>query len=183
MTRALASSISALALLASAPASASTFMELDFLDLVDMSPEVVHVRVVNVQSAWTDSDSPVIASWAEIEVIANINGTLRTGQRHFVRELGGEVDGYVVQAVGFPHFEPGDEVVMFLDRWQDLSGDWRVSGYAQGIYEVTREYGAARVIPAIVQGDVPWSREVTIDTVIEPLTTLADLAQSIRAAR
>jgi hypothetical protein len=51
-----------------------------------------------------------------------------------VRTFGGTVDGYTVEAHGFPVFAAGDRVLLFVE--QDGDDRMRVTGYQQGHYRV-----------------------------------------------
>lgn len=56
-----------------------------------------------------------------------------------VREVGGQVDGYVQEAVGFPAIRNGEQVVLFLTQWND-SNDFRIHAYNQGKYLVRSRF-------------------------------------------
>ena len=161
------------------PAEASTFRRISFDELVDASVAVVQVRVLDTESAWTGIGTGYIATTAHLEVVRSLDGNFQVGEELFVREAGGTVDGYTVQAIGFPQFNPGDELVIFLTTWEDETQDWRVAGYGQGIYEVVHKPGGDQVVPAFLQGERPNLREVPSETLIPPMTRVSDLARAV----
>lgn len=169
------------ALAVSSPAEASTFRRISFAELVASSDAVVQVRVLDTETAWTANG--YIATTAHLEVVRSLDGNFQVGEQLFVREAGGTVDGYTQQAIGFPQFDPGSEMVMFLTVWEDETADWRVSGYGQGIYEVQHKADGDVIIPGYVQGERPNLRETAGETLIAPNTRVADLARAISSLR
>jgi hypothetical protein len=101
---------------------------------------------VKATSEWSE-DGQAMWTHAELKVVASFAGDFSTGDVLIVRELGGTVDGYTISAIGFPSFRAGDELVVFLGRWDD--GALRVSAGPQGFYRVERKAGAE---PLLVPG-------------------------------
>ena len=172
----LALSVVALGLTSSA--EASSFRRISFDELVDSSVAVVQVRVLDTEAAWTGTEYSYIATTAHLEVVRSLDGDFIPGEELFVREVGGTVDGYTLQAVGFPQLNPGDELVIFLTNWEDETVDWRPYG-PQGIYEVVHNAEGDFVIPAFLQGEKPDTKEVVSETLVPPMTRVADLARAI----
>jgi hypothetical protein len=160
-------------------AEASSFRRISFDELVDSSVAVVQVRVLDTESEWTKLGTGYIATTAHLEVIRSLDGDFQVGEELFVREAGGTVGDYTLQAIGFPQFNAGDELVIFLTHWEDETVDWRVAQYGQGIYEVLHKPGGDVVVPAFLQGERPDVREVTPETLIPPMTRVSDLAHAI----
>ena len=114
------------------PLSASQFIKLPFDKVVQESTFVVRGVVGPVDAAWND-EGEIIFSSANLEISEYLVGT---GPRLLrIREVGGTVNGYTQQAIGFPELREGEEVVLMLTRWDD-SGDYRIHAYAQGKYVV-----------------------------------------------
>ncbi len=175
--------LAALAGAVASSAEASTFRPISFGELVHSSEAVVQLKVVSTRSAWTSGPDPDLRTWAEVEVVRSLDGDLAAGDTLTLVEVGGRVDDYSVQAIGFPQLVAGVELVVFLTRWADGSGDWRVSQYGQGFYEVVREEGRELLFPAPLQGGAPGRTEVTLDTVVPRGTRVDDLAVAIRSVR
>jgi hypothetical protein len=177
--------LSLLALAVFSPAEASTFRRISFQELVEQSDGVIQVKVLDTTSEWTSpgNGTGYIATTAHLEVIRSLDGNFLPGDELFIREAGGTVDGFTVQAIGFPQFDPGAEYVIFLTTWQDETSDWRVSGYGQGIYEVQHRQGGDEIIPAYVQGESPSVRSTAGETLIAPRTRISDLARAISNVR
>lgn len=162
-------SLLAIALLATLPAGASTFLAMSQDELVHQSDAVVVGKVLEVES-FRDESGRVIVSEAMIEVEETVVGTAPSIA--VVRTLGGTVDGYTVVAHGFPAFEPEDRVVVFLEEQQD--GSSRVVGYRLGQYKViTNRHGVDIAVPTLEPGvrlltatgeAAPRPRPVPLDT-------------------
>jgi hypothetical protein len=116
-----------------APAEASSFYHLDLPALLADTSEVVQVRVVTTSSRWSE-DGEMMWTDAELKVIHSFAGGWDPGDVIAVREAGGTVADYTVAAIGFPSFRPGDELVVFVGRWED--GALRVAAGPQGFYKV-----------------------------------------------
>jgi hypothetical protein len=96
---------------------------------------VVTAKVVEVRSAW-DPQGRIILTDAILAVDESIVGL--TEDRLSVRTFGGEVEGFVVEAAGFPRFEEGEELLVFL-RPEPVDGHLRVTGYQMGHFRITGE--------------------------------------------
>jgi hypothetical protein len=114
------------------PLSGSQFIKLPFDKIVQESTFVVRGTIGPVNAAW-NGDREIIFTSANLEISEYLVGTGPQVLR--IREVGGTVDGYTQQAIGFPELREGEEVVLMLTRWDD-SGDYRIHAYAQGKYVV-----------------------------------------------
>ena len=126
-------SLVALLLIVSAmPLSAAQFVEQPF-DLVARDADyVVRGSVINTWSAWDDSHE-VIYTYATVRV-SRYFGEKAGPDTLVVREVGGTVDGYTQEAIGFPAIRRGEQVVLLLSKWEN--GDHRIHAYNQGKYLV-----------------------------------------------
>ncbi|MCB9688965.1 MAG: hypothetical protein H6735_28240 [Alphaproteobacteria bacterium] len=166
----------------SSSADASTFRQITLPELLSDSVAVVQVRVVSTHSAWTLSESSDLRTWADLEVVRSLDGDLKAGDTLTVAELGGTVDDYTVQAIGFPQFVDGDELVVFLTHWTGDSHDWRVAGYAQGFYQVVHRPDGDALVAGRLQGTRP-GREDVIERLLPHLTKVDALASTIHDIR
>ena len=134
-----------------APAIASQFVEWPIDKVIRESEAVVHGNVGRVWSSW-DEEQKIIFTYAEVHVTSYLAGdgdlTL------VVKEAGGTVDDYTMEAIGFPVLRGGEEVVLFLTRWTD-SGHHRIQAFRQGKYVVSLDADGNRVVAldAYGQGD------------------------------
>jgi len=166
------------------PMSASQFVELPFDQVAREATVVVRATIGPVTSAWNDSHE-VIFSTARVEVKDYIAG--EGPSVILLREVGGTVDGYTQQAVGFPTLREGQEVVLFLTKWDDGS-DWRIYAYNQGKYIVREVRSRELAMPdPVMQGDddrTPNGPRVRSNAVQEAVgLTVDELEQMVRAAR
>ncbi len=138
--------IVAAALLATA-ASASTFVAMDSLELIENSDRVVEGEIIAITSFWDDSGRLIITE-ATVNVTDNIFGE-STSSVVRVRTPGGRVGPLRVEAAGFPQFRQGQQVVLFLqvEEGRDFQ---RVVGFQQGHFEVVqRDDGVTLAVPQI----------------------------------
>lgn len=142
-------SLVALLLVIALPGSASQFIEMPFDQVAREARYVVRGTVVDTWSAWDDSRQ-VIYTYATLRVTRYFGET--TGPDTLVvREVGGTVDGYTIQAVGFPELRRGERVVLFL---AGNDGDLRIHAYNQGKYLLSLRDGAeVLVADPVKQGD------------------------------
>lgn len=136
-----------LALAAFIPVGASTFLALSPDELVAQSDAVIQGRVLKVSSFWTPSGR-LIVSEAMVQVEETIAG--RAPGVVILRTAGGTVGGYSVVAHGFPRFDVGDRVVLFVSG---ADGTAEVTGYRQGQYRIVRDKaGVEMAMPALGEG-------------------------------
>ena len=127
-------SLIALVLIVSAmPLAASQFIDQSFDQVARDASYVVRGSVIDTWSAWDDTHE-VIFTYATVRVSRYFGE--RTGpDTLLVREVGGTVDGYTQEAIGFPAIRRGENVVLFLSEWEN-SSDLRIHAYNQGKYLV-----------------------------------------------
>jgi hypothetical protein len=149
-----------LALLA-LPLSASQFVQLPFDQVARESAYVVRGTVEHTWSAW-DASHEVIFTYATVRVHRYFGET--TGPDILtVREVGGMVDGYKQEAIGFPEIRLGENVVFFLSPVEDGSA-YRIHAYNQGKYLV-RNVGGVEVLiqDPVKQGEARLERPDRFD--------------------
>jgi hypothetical protein len=138
------------------PLSASQFVDMSFDQVAREATYVVRGQVVDTWSAW-DAAHEVIYTYATVRV-SRYFGEIAGPDTLMVREVGGTVDGYTQEAVGFPAIRRSENVVLFLSQWED-SGDYRIHAFNQGKYLV-RERGGMEVLVSdpVKQGEARQAR-------------------------
>jgi len=115
------------------PMAASQFLDIPFDETVRGSSAIVRGTVVGpVTSAW-DADGQIIYSYATVRVDEYIAGNGPSVIR--VREVGGTVGDYTIQAIGFPELRSDENVVLLLTTRED-GPEYRIHAYAKGKYLV-----------------------------------------------
>ena len=169
------------------PLSASQFVELSFDQVANESNLIVRGTVESTFAAWDDAHE-VIFTYATVRVNRYF-GDATGPETLVVREVGGTVDGYTQEAIGFPVIRSGEDVVFMLSRWED-SPDYRIHAFNQGKYLV-RNRGGVDYLYAdpIKQGE---SRMESLDrpvrshadpTVPIPLMSVREFEQMVTDAR
>ena len=138
MIRRSLSVITLLLALAALPLSASQFMEVPFDQMVRESALIVRGDVVNTWSAWDDAHE-VIFTYATVRVNRYF-GESTGPDMLVVREVGGTVEGYTQEAIGFPAIRSGEKVVLLLSQW-DNSTDYRIHAFNKGKFLVRNRAG------------------------------------------
>ncbi|MFY0530289.1 hypothetical protein ACN28I_46365 [Archangium gephyra] len=170
-------------LLLSLSASATTMLRADLPELAQTSDAIVHGTVRRVESRWS-GDGRRIVTDVEIQVTEALKGTSgQAGSTVLVTQPGGQVGDIGQRVSGLAAFTPGEEVVVFLERRGKTA--FRVSGMAQGKYQVQRTEGgkSAMAVPEPT-GDVllldPDTRQPTASS--QRSLSLQELKAAIRTA-
>ena len=182
-------SLMALLFLVSLPLSASQFIEMPFDQVAREAQYVVRAQVVDTYAAWDDSHE-VIYTYATLRV-SRYFGESAGPDTLVVREVGGTVDGYTQEAIGFPALRAGEDVVLFLAPWTDGGAEMRIHAFNQGKFLVKERLGRELVVADEVrQGDARLGREGRIPNVraegtddLSGALTLDELAAMITDAR
>ena len=170
-------------LLLSLPLFASQFVQLPFDQVARESEYIVNGTIEHTWSAWDDGHE-IIYTYATVRV-----------QRYFgestgpdtvtVREVGGTVDNYTQEAIGFPELRQGERVVLFLSRWEDGAPELRIHAFNQGKFLVENRGGVEVVVEDPVhQGDARLSDpDHGMSRASNASMTLKELSDMIEAAR
>jgi hypothetical protein len=165
-------------LLHAAPALATVFLPADFDEMVSASVFIVQGRVVDVRSDAV-ADRRSIVTYVTVDVAQPLKG--RPGGEVTFLVPGGQIGRYERVVVGAPHFEPGDEVVLFLSaRGPSIP---YVFGLSQGVYRISRASGQALVMPPVIAAAADGAgagRIVRGDPARRPLP-LDEFAREVRA--
>lgn len=130
------------------PAAASTFLAMNLGELVAESDAVVTGTVLKVES-FRNETGQIVISQAMLQVDETVVGEAPTVV--VLRTVGGTVDGYTVVAHGFPEFEVGERVLVFLSHLEDGSSE--VVGYRLGEYKIlTNRHGDEIAVPTLEPG-------------------------------
>src|SRR4028118_168566 len=121
-------------MVAGIPAGASTFLVMNQGELIRDSAAVVEGEVLQVHSFWTRSGR-IIVTEAIVKVSDPILGEAASAV--VVRTFGGTVEGFTVEAHGFPTFRKGERLLLFLEAERD--GAHKVAGYQPGQYRGVRD--------------------------------------------
>jgi hypothetical protein len=133
-------------------------------------------------SAWDDAHE-VIYTYATVRV-SRYFGEIAGPDTLVVREVGGTVDGYTQEAVGFPAIRRNEQVVMFLSEWEG-STDLRIHAYNQGKFLVQVRAGREVLVADPVQqghGRVEREERMSISTEGAALG-IDEFAEMVDAAR
>ena len=165
-------------LLVTAAAGASTFMHVDRAELAARAAAVVVGRVLEVNSFW-DPSGRIIVTEAMVAVDEALVGEAPTVA--IVKTFGGTVDGYTVEAHGFPTFAAGERLLLYLEN-DTVAGNHRVLGYREGQYRIVRDAkGIEMALPTVDAG----ARLLTADGRPAPqprALALQELREEIRDA-
>lgn len=132
--------------LCAAPLTASTFVAMTEDELISQSDMVIQGEVINMQSHWSQSGR-IIVTDATIRVDEVLIGDSPPVVR--VRTIGGQVNDFTVEAPGFPAFEFGEHVILYLYK-ESADRSLRVLGYQQGYFRVvTRLDGVTLAVPQV----------------------------------
>ncbi|HYR27559.1 MAG TPA: hypothetical protein VEU30_03795 [Thermoanaerobaculia bacterium] len=175
-----------LALLA-LPLTASQFVPVSFDQVARESTFVVRGTVEHTYSKWDDSGE-VIFTYATVRV-QRYFGEATGPDTLIVREVGGTVDGYTQEAIGFPVIRNGENVVFFLAPDADAGGTYRIHAYNQGKFLVQNRGGVEVVVPDMNrQGEARLERPGRFDmrsnsAELDSALTLDEFAGMVESAR
>jgi hypothetical protein len=162
------------------PMSASQFVDMSFDDVAREASLIVRGHVVETWSAW-DSSHEVIYTYATVRV-SRYFGEIAGPDTVMVREVGGTVDGYTQEAVGFPAIRRGENVVLFLSQWDD-SSDYRIHAFNQGKYLVRERGGIDVLVSDPVKQGEPRERGERMNIASEAALTVDEFAAMVDDAR
>jgi hypothetical protein len=183
MHRRALSLIALLLIVAAMPLSASQFIDQSFDQVARDATYVVRGSVIDTWSAWDDTHE-VIYTYATLRV-SRYFGEITGPDTLVVREVGGTVDGYTQEAVGFPAIRRGEQVVLFLSQW-DYSTDLRIHAFNQGKYLVRMRADRSEVLISdpVKQGEERLPSDgPRIATEAQNGLSLEEFAEMVDAAR
>ena len=134
--------VTLLLVLAALPLSASQFVDQPFDRIARESALIVRGTVGTTWSAWDDAHQ-VIYTYATVRVNRYF-GEATGPDTLVIREAGGTVHGYTMEAIGFTAIRSGEDVVLLLAQWEG-SADYRIHAFNQGKFLV-RNRGGVEVL-------------------------------------
>ena len=178
--------LAAVLLALAVPMSASQFVDQPFDQVARGAKFIVRAQVVDTFSAWDDSRE-VIYTYATLRVLRYFGET--TGPDTLViRNVGGTVDGYTQEAIGFPAVRRGENVVFMLS--EDGEAVLGIHAYNQGKYLVRDRAGEEVLIAdPVKQGEGRFqggSRFDVADNAISadtPAMTMGEFERMVDDAR
>jgi len=165
------------------PLSASQFIRAPFDQVARESALIVRGSVEQTWTAWDDAHE-VIFTYANVRV-SRYFGEATGPDLVVVREVGGTVGDYTQEAIGFPAIRNGEQVVLFLSKWED-GADYRIHAFNQGKYLVRDRDGVEVLFEdPVKQGEARLERpgKVARETGVEELMTIEEFAGMVEAAR
>ena len=132
-------------------AQATVVPRLGFAELSGGASRIVHARCVTAES-FMETVSGTIWTRHQFVILDTLKGEVSVNI--VITEPGGIVGGQGQWVAGAPRFVPGDESVLFLS--QTVTGKWRVFGWGQGNFRVTRDAisGETRVKPDLAGAEL-----------------------------
>jgi hypothetical protein len=121
-------------LFAASPTGATQVAYVPLEELGSGAPVVVRGEVDEVRSFWNEGRTRILT-----EVIVRVAERYKGAPAGEVRivQMGGEIDGVRMSVAGALTWQPGEDVVLFLE--DSLPGRFRVSGFSQGRFDVQRD--------------------------------------------
>ncbi|MEW5742859.1 MAG: hypothetical protein AB1938_28345 [Myxococcota bacterium] len=166
------------ALAVASVAWATTLVAQDVSALTQSSEVVVRARVLASQARWTRDHARIITD-TELEVLAAWKGS--PGARVVVMQPGGIVGDVGQKVAGTARFEPGEEVVLFLEPRGER---FTVAGMAQGAFHLARSSDGKAVFARQELDEALLLDPVTRQPVAGPtsILTVEQLEAMVRAA-
>lgn len=158
---------------------ATLLVPAEFREIVNGSQIIVHGRVADVRSEWTDDRG-------RIETIVTVRaGTYfrgGPGEQVTFRVPGGTIGRYRSMMVGAPEFLEGEEVVLFLKANGPAVA--HVFGLSQGVFRVRRDArsGRALVVPPALMARSATPQQVTRGTADRRPVPLETFGAQVRSA-
>lgn len=115
---------------------ATTIEKMSLARMVDVAPIIIHARCISNSTAWDAGDIWTFTTFSVLETWKAASGASIPAQVT-VRLLGGTVGQLTSHVSGVPRFQPGQEVVLFLQPTS--RGDLSVVSWEQGTFRVRRE--------------------------------------------
>jgi hypothetical protein len=118
--------------LAAGPSQATTLARMSLEQLAAAADAVVKGRCLGNQ---TRSEAGEVWTFSSFEVEEAMKGIVP--RLITVRLLGGHLGRWSVRVEGVPEFQPGEEVILFLQRTR--AGEFAVTSWMQGTFRVQRD--------------------------------------------
>lgn len=146
------------------------------------APLIVRGVVGQQQARWDDAGRR-IHTFTEVKVVEQLKG--EAPALVMVRQPGGEVGELGQRVAGVARFEPGEEVVLFLEQPADDASVWLVRGLGAGKIRLAVSAWGERRATRDLQGLAFWTPDPGAPEVrpVEPVEDLGTVDQLLRRLR
>lgn len=93
-----------------------------------------------------------IYTYYQLQVSEVLKGDVAPSSSISIREMGGEVNGVGMQVAGASHFDPGEDVVVFLGP-KNPDGSYDVKGLSSGKYNIRTDDDGTENLLGLVQNE------------------------------
>ncbi|HXN64734.1 MAG TPA: hypothetical protein VN862_05320 [Candidatus Acidoferrales bacterium] len=157
--------------------AATTLMRMELPALAKSAELIVRARFIAGGTRW---EYGAIWTFANFAVLETLKGS--PPATILVRLPGGRGGHFEIRVEGVPHFKPGDETILFLERTS--AGDYGITSWTQGTFRVSRNKNGtdARVTQESANSPVFDPRTRQFASVGIRNLTLEEFRMQIRAA-
>lgn len=127
-------------LLLATAAWGTTVVKMDLPQLVGDADSIIHGRIEQVYAQW-DDQMKLVFTFVDVRIYEPLKGERR--QSVLLRQLGGKIGALNMSVAGMPHFNRGDEVILFLKG--NAEGTYHTVGLNQGKYDVLGGFAVSKV--------------------------------------
>ena len=165
-------------LLLGSTGQSATVVKLTLNDMVSLSTNIVHGKVIDVTAAWNDEKTQIFTT-VTVETTENLKGV--KSSTFTFKQLGGTVGDRRVSVPGFPVYEVGSETVLFLTN--DPYDRVATVGLGQGKFNVytDNDTGQKMVANDIIGLELLDSSKLTEASTMR--MNLSELKESIKQAQ
>jgi hypothetical protein len=121
--------------LAATVVHATTLVRMSLVQMSRASREIVRARCVGNTTTW---DVGEIWTFTTFDIEETWRGSARG--RISVRLLGGAIGSLTSHVSGIPRFQPGEQVVLFLEP--ATRGDFSIVSWQQGTFRIARQFAS-----------------------------------------
>lgn len=116
---------------------ATTFVPIPLTNQVAESDTVVRGKIGTSYSDYgsRNDGGRGIYTFYHLQVNEVLKGDISPSSSVLIREMGGEVNGVGMQVAGSAHFDPGEDVVVFMGA-KNPDGSYEVKGLSSGKYNI-----------------------------------------------
>jgi hypothetical protein len=123
--------------LCAATAAGTSLVRMSLADLARSARTIVRARCLASECRWENGEIWTFTRFGPLETL---KGT--APGPFIVRLIGGRVGNVVSQVDGVPRFQPGEEVILFLEPTR--AGDLSVTAWSEGSFRLRRDPSTGR---------------------------------------
>jgi hypothetical protein len=127
---------------------ATTFVPIPLTNQVAESDTVVRGKIGTSYSDYgsRNDGGRGIYTFYHLQVSEALKGDVSPSSSILIREMGGEVNGVGMQVAGSAHFDPGEDVVVFMGA-KNPDGSYEMKGLSSGKYNIqTQDDGTENLL-------------------------------------